>query len=194
MNKDDFASGLINTAHFCQFPPDCYTDGGYGESRRLRVDVAQTGFFAGREFRTFQEFTLTDGQTHVVKVVFNTDTIVFGLDVALLSGQVKVETISGGTGGGSFSTTLPIFARNTMAEAPSPAYSALNVITSGGTVSGGTEIDVLLNKTAANANFAASIGVGAADETGFAAGTYYLKITATGSAQGVLKIRWEERP
>jgi len=194
MKKEDFQSGKIYSAHFCQFPADLFTDGGYGDSRRLRVDVAQTGFFAGHEFRTFQEFSLTDGQTHVVKAVFDVNTIIFGLDVSLISGQVKVETITGGTEGGTFSTTLPIFHKNSMSSVPSPVYSHTNVLSSGGTVTGGTVIDVLLNKTSGNANHAGSIGVGAVDETGFSAGTYYIKITATGSTQGVLKVRWEERP
>lgn len=54
VTKSDFKNGNVNQASFVQLNPDLMTDGGYGESRRVRVDVGQTGFFAGREFRTFK--------------------------------------------------------------------------------------------------------------------------------------------
>jgi hypothetical protein len=46
---------------YAELPLDMCTDGGTGDFRRLRVDVGQTSFFAGREFRTFREFTIPNG-------------------------------------------------------------------------------------------------------------------------------------
>jgi hypothetical protein len=166
------------------------TDGGDGPNRRLRVDVGQTGFFAGREFRTFYEFT-TDT---VFKVVVPINTILWFLGINLLSGEARLETVAGGTEGGTFSTILPIFGRNNMSERPEPFYTPQVVISAGGTHTGGTILDVLRNKTSDNANFAGAVGVNSSDERGVAAATYYFRLTVTGTTSGTLKVNWEERP
>lgn len=183
---------LYNTdkALFVTLPLDLFTDGGDGESRRLRVDPAQTGFFAGREFRTFFEFTGSE----VVKANVPLDVILFSLEVTLLDGEVSVETVVGGTEGGTFDTSLPVIGRNNMASRPTPFYEAQVTLDAGGTHTGGTVLDILLNKTANNANFASSVGSASGDERGIASGTYYFRINTTGQTSGVLKARWEERP
>jgi len=164
-----------------------------GPSQRLRVDVAQTGFFAGREFRTFYEFSLANGASFVIQAVVPIDIILFALETEIISGQLRVETVVGGTPGGTFSTPLPVFHRNTMSEKPQPPVTPQTVLTTGGTHTGGTLLDVFLNKTADNANFASSVGVGTNDERGVGASTYYFRLTATGATVGVFKARWEER-
>lgn len=58
---------------------------------RLRVDVGQTGFFEGREFRTFLEFSASQ----VIRVVVPINVILFNLSVSLTEGEVRVETVSG---------------------------------------------------------------------------------------------------
>lgn len=170
--------------------------GGVGPNQRLRVDVGQTGFFAGREARTFRELAIPTGNTIVVKAVVPLNIILFGLSVFLTDGAVKVETMVGGTEGGTFSETLPIFPRNTMTERPTPFYVPQVVLTAGGTHTGGTVLDVLYAATSGIGSQAASVGVETGDERGVGAGTYYFRITASGSATatGVFKARWEERP
>jgi hypothetical protein len=170
-----------------------WTDGD-GPNRRLRVDSGQTGFFAGREFRTFHALTVAAAGVQVIKAVVPINIILFGLEVVLTSGDVTVETVVGGTEGGSFATPLPILPRNTMTERPAPVYTPQVALSTGGTLTGGTVIDILLNKTADNANFAASVGAGSSDERGIGAGTYYFRMTAGAALTGLLKARWEERP
>lgn len=165
------------------------TDGGNGPNRRLRVDVGQTGFFAGREFRTFYEVTASS----VIQAVVPINIILFGLDLTLLEGEARVETVVGGTPAGTFSTILPIFNRNTMSEVPS-VYTPVVTLTAGGTHTGGVVIDLLSNKTAGNANFASSVGTASGDERGIAGGTYHFRIIVTGTTRGIFKARWEERP
>ena len=70
-------------------------DDEFGESR-LQVDVGQTGFFKGRELRTFHEFSLTSGQTKIIKVVASVDTIVQRFEVDLWTAEMRVELITGG--------------------------------------------------------------------------------------------------
>lgn len=161
---------------------------------RVRVDVGQTGFFEGREFRTFRDLNMSTGTTLVIKAVVPINIILFGLDINLLEGELRVETVAGGTEGGTFSETLPIFARNTTTERPEPLYSPQVVLAAGGTHTGGTILDVLVNKAGANAQQAGSVGVAQNDERGVGAATYYFRLTATGTVRGTFKARWEERP
>lgn len=179
---------------FVSFPLDLMTDAGDGQNRRLRVDPGQTGFFAGKEFRSFYEFDLSDGQTAYIKAVVPIDVILRGVSVNLLEGELRLSTYTGGTEAGTFATPVPTFGRNNMESRPEPFYTRQVALTTGGTHSGGTLLDVLVDKTSDNANFSASVGASNEDERGIAPGTYYFHITATGTTRGVMKARWEERP
>jgi len=175
-----------------KFQDKFYTDDN-GPSARLRVDNGQTGFFAGREFRSFKEFNLTSGQNYVIKVVAAVDTILFDLGISLITGEIKLYTRIGGTEGGTFSETLPVLPRNNMSERPTPLYTAQNVLTAGGTHSGGTTLDLLWTKTVNNSNQASATNTSADSERGVAAGTYYFIVNAVSDSTGVLHARWEER-
>lgn len=171
------------------------TGGGLaGISPRLRVDVGQTGFFAGREFRTFREINLATSAVLVFKLVFPVNTIVWRLGIEITAGDVRVENVSSGTEGGTFSETLPVVPRNAMTERPTPLYTPVNTILTGGTYTGGTVSDVLMAKTAGNSNFADSIGTQEGDERAAPPGTYFVRMTAVEAVTGVFKLRWEERP
>lgn len=158
---------------------------------RLRVDVAQTGFFEGREFRTFREWTTATNGSFVIRVTVPLNVILFDLNVTAEEGSARIETLVGGTVGGSFSETLPAINRNNMTDRP--IYSPQVTMAAGGTHTGGTLLDVLRVKTSGNSNFASSVSSGAGDERGIAPNTYYFRITFTGFI-GVFRAWWEERP
>jgi hypothetical protein len=166
---------------------------GAGDHPRLRVDVAQTGFFSAREARTFYEFTMTDGEERIIKASTPVDIILFAFDAIILSGELKIYTmLDDGAPGGSFSEDLPVFNTNQMASAP--GYVPQATLTTGGTYTGGTVFDLLWLKTSNNINKASGIGTRGGDEFGMAAGDYYIKMQATGAVSGVFKALWEERP
>ena len=167
---------------------------GEGPNARLRVDVGQTGFFAGREARTFHEFSVSNGSTLVVKAVAATNVILMDLTVSLNSGEVKVYTVTGGSEGGSFSTTLPIIPTNSMSSVPQPAYTPQMVITAGGTHTGGTILDELWVDAGLNPAKESTAGDSADSARGVPAGTYYFRINALADAAGIFRARWEERP
>jgi hypothetical protein len=177
-------------------PDKLITDGGIaGDNPRVRVDVGQTGFFDGREFRTFKELNIPGSGSYVVKVVAPINVILFGLIADIEAGHLRMETVVGGTEGGSFSETLPIFKRNNMSTAP--AYTGQVVLTAGGTHTGGTVIDVLRLKTNNISGQASSVGNVEGDERGVAANTYYFRFTnlsASDVITGTFRARWEERP
>ncbi len=182
-------------------PFDLLTDGGNGPSRRLRVDVGQTGFFAGHEFRTFREFATATTATFVVKISVPVNTILFEFHVQGEAGTVRVETLRPGSGiveGGTFSETLPVMSTNTMTEKPQPAYAPQVVLTAGGTLTGdgipgATLLDVSRVKAADNSNFATTVGGEGGAERGVPPAIFYWRFTFTGFI-GVIKSRWEERP
>lgn len=180
-------------AEVVMLPSDLMTDDN-GPNRRLRVDVGQTGFFAGREAYTFYKFTIASGATQVIKAVAPVNTIVeiFGADLLLAS--LDIELRSGGTEGGSFSTALPVFRTNEMTEAP--VYTPQVGMAVGGTHTGGTLHYVLQLVAGAPLNQAHSQTINSENPVGFPAGTYYIKLINTNGAdaKGVFRARWEERP
>lgn len=175
------------------FPSSLVTDVNEGHPR-LRVDVAQTGFFVGREFRTFRRLSIGAGASLVVKAVVPVNIILFSLSLDLVDGWVDVETRVGGTPGGTFSETLPIFRRNTMTTAP--VVVSQTVLTAGGTHTGGTVLDVLAARAAGATAQASSVGAAITNERGIAPNTYHFVLTnpGSGTALGVWSAWWEERP
>lgn len=164
------------------------------EYARLRVDVGQTGFFAGREARTFYEFSIASGASQVIKVVSATDTIVQSFSVETFLAEIRTELVVGGTEGGAFDTALPIFKTNTMSI--SSDYTPQVTMNRGGTHTGGTVVDLLISISGANKNKSVSSGASEDLPQGFAAGTFYIRLTNTdgATASGIFRARWEERP
>jgi hypothetical protein len=164
------------------------------EYARLRVDVGQTGFFAGREARTFYEFSIASGASQVIKVVSATDTVLQSFGVETFLAEIKTELVTGGTEGGTFDTALPIFKTNTMST--SSDYTPQVTMNRGGTHTGGTVVDLLISISGANRNKSVSAGASEDLPQGFAAGTFYIRLTNTdgATASGIFRARWEERP
>lgn len=170
--------------------------------RRYRVDVAQTGFFEGREFRTFKELNIPQGQTVVMRINVPVNTILQSVGITLDAGSVKLRTVSGGTPVGSFASNLPIIAKNTMTGTefpapPLPLYVAQNTINYGATgLTGGVDIDVIRLVVANASGQASSVGAAQDDSRGVGPGTYYwvLENFGNGAATGVFSSFFEERP
>lgn len=170
--------------------------------RRVRVDLAQTGFFEGREFRTFKELSIAAGATLVIRITVPVNTILQHVGLVLDAGSIKLRTVSGGTPAGSFSEALPILSKNNMSGGafpapPLPLYSAQNLLESGGTaLTGGVDIDVLRLVVANASGQASSVGGNQDDARGVGPGTYYWVFNnfGNGTATGVFSSFWEERP
>lgn len=177
-----------------------------GGFQRLRADVSRTGFFEGREFRTYKELNIAASATYVLKIVIPVNIILYGLQALIDAGWLRLAAYTGGAEGGTFSETLPIFACNGMSGGTDDRRSDFNgngtvytrqvIITAGGTHTGGTELDVSRMKTANNSVQAVTIGEAGLDERGVIAGTYYFRFTnlsGTDAITGVFRMRWEER-
>lgn len=175
---------------------DLLTDGGFGPNRRLRVDVGQTGFFAGREFRTFREFDIAAGQSLVLKFIVPINVILEQQGIELDSGSLRITNSVGGTPGGTFAEALPVLGKNNMTERPTPFYLPQVIVAAGGTITGETALDVHRVIAATATAQQSTVGNVVGDERGIAANTYHVEYEnfGTGAATGTLWFIWEERP
>lgn len=164
--------------------------------RRVRVDVAQTGFFEGREFRTFREFSIPSGQSLFIKFSSPVDFILFEQSLTVDAGSVRFTALAGATDATPFDTALPVIGKNRMSVRPEPYYLPTVTVATGGTITGGTIVEVF-RVIAANSNAQhQTVGGAAQTERGLPAGSYHLRIENIGNstATGVYSLFWEERP
>lgn len=169
-------------------------DGTFAE-RQVMADALTVPFFNGKQFRTFFEFNIAPAARVVVKVVVPVNIIIFGFDVDLISGSLRITSAAGGTEGGSFSIPLPALPINGMNDRPTPVPTPFVTLSSGGTLAGETTLDVQLQQVAAQGNQSSTGSIGSGtDFRGLAPGVYYLIFAASvAAAVGVFRLRWIER-
>lgn len=175
--------------------PDLYTSSTEG-FRRLRVDAGQTGFFEGREFRTFYELNIATGSSAYIRFISPVDFIIFEQSLTLDAGGIRFTALTSATPSGTYSVNLPVIGKNRMASRKTPYYTPQATLATGGTATGGTVVE-LFRVVAANATAQQQTVLGAAStERGLPAGTYYLRLENIGNsaATGVYSLIWEERP
>lgn len=141
---------------------------------------ATPGLFRGRCYRAYKEFT---GAT-VLRLVASTPFMLTAQVLFVDTGQARCVVSTGGTPGGTFTTLPTVFNKNGVVVAPAPSA----VLTQGGTVSAGTEREVLrVNAGGGQGAITSLAGV-----RYLPAGTYYISISVTGSTSGMYSIEYEE--
>ena len=175
------------------YPPVKLLTDGDGDYARLRVDVGQTNFFAGREAYTFYEFSIPTGASRTIKVVAPVDTMVHQFSLELDLAAIRLELVVGGTEGGTYATNIPVFKANTMSTASS--YVPQITMSTGGTHTGGTVVDLLTAISGDKLQKSTAATTTEDLPVGFPAGTYYIRLTNTdgATATGIFRARWEER-
>lgn len=165
-------------------------------NRRINVEDANSGFFDGREFRIFKEFSIAAGATYVTKVVVPINAILFAQGIELDAGAIRITNATGGTPGGTFSETLTSIGKNNMTDRPFPFYLPQVVFTAGGTHTGGFIFDIHRITTATATAQQYTVGSATNDERGIAPGTYYVRYEniGVGTATGTFWFIYEERP
>lgn len=164
--------------------------------RRLQVDVSQTGFWEGREFRISYEYSIST-TPRVLKFFSSVDFVLLSQTLSCDAEGVKFQAYREGTEGGTFSTVVPIWRNNFTAEAEATEYTRQAVITTGGTFTpSGSSVETIRILTSNATAQRSSVGGSAIKERGLAAGTYYLMLSnllGSGTATGVFDLIWEER-
>lgn len=169
---------------------------------RLRVDVGQTGFWEGREFRVNQPISIPAANTDgfVIKFVSPVNFILQLQSFVVRQDGLRFEAYRSGQGveGGTFTASDYLEQNNAMDD--TPAYTPQITIFDGGTFTpnGGEIPKEVVEVLAANATAQrTSVGGSAVKERGLPPGTYYLKFTnlnATGTTIGIYNLIYEERP
>ncbi len=172
-------------------PRELITGTGVVPKPRMRVDVGQTAFFEGRQFRTFHELNIASSTSLFGRFITTTDVIVVKREIVVVQGNLRFALSQGGTPSGTW-TAKTVFPLNTMSERPAPEYTVQSQASFGGSLTGQTELDLVILETGTNQ--AVSV-TNVADEVGLAAGTYYVEIRNTGATalRGLYTVVWEER-
>lgn len=169
-----------------------------GPWARFRVDLAQTSFFTGRQFRIFKELSLTSGTPYVIRVARPTcNAVLLGLTLDAYNGQIRLEMVRGGTEGGTWEPVPEVFPVNEMTANTKPdVYNTQLVISSGGTHTGGTLWDFIELAAATNPQQGSTIGGAVPDERGVpmaSVGYYRFTTNSVGTIRGKFALRWEDR-
>lgn len=177
------------------YPPKLLMTDNDGAYARLRVDVGQTGFFAGREFLTFHEFSIPSGQSITIRATALNDVYLQKFIVDLWTAELRIEFYAGGTSTGTYNVALPVLRSNTTTGIDE-TYTSQTTLDTGGSFTGGTLVDLIQLFAVSNPAKGSAVEGGGDDVLGFAAGVYHIKLTNINSvnANGVFKARWEERP
>lgn len=164
-------------------------------TKRIRVDQGQTSFWQGKQFRTFQELDIPAGASHTIRITVGVNTILKSLSLNILTGDAKLSIIGSGVSGGTYSTILPVIRKNSMTT--TPVVPSQNTIASGGSVTGGTLLDIVRIVAAEGQGNRKEASVGGVqdDERAVGPGVFFYKIEAVGSipVTGVINLFWEER-
>lgn len=168
---------------------------------RLQVDVGSTGFFDGREFRYFNEFSIPTGSSVFIRVTVVDDGIILKRqDIGVDTGAVRFRawrnaTVSGATWNPPLSPLSGIFNNNNLPSAPSYAKKTIIESSTEGTISGGTVAEVKRVRSAGATAQRVSVGDSVAMERGIAPGVYDLEFenVSNDTATGVFNLIFEER-
>lgn len=174
------------------YPPVKLMTDGDGDHARLRVDVGQTGFWAGKEFRTFYEFSITSGAQMVIRATVPVNIILFDTRLTIDQSKLRLDLMAGGTEGGTW-TSVPVFRKNNMST--TPVFTPNVQIHTGGTHTGGVRIDCARMVSSGVGHTAITVGGQISDERGVSPGTYYYVFNNIDgvTATGVFSAFWEER-
>ena len=171
--------------------------------RRVRVDVAQTGLFEGREFRLVRKVSIPAATPLVIRFTSAVDFILFEQDLNVTEGDIEFRAWrdTQGTAGGTFAGSFPVIGKNISGfyrEYSGARYASQVTINHGGTFTptdAEAYVDYDRAKTSSSTAQRTSVQGGNDSARYLAAGTYYLVFNSLdGTSVGRIALAWEERP
>ncbi|MDQ8050734.1 hypothetical protein [Luteibacter sp.] len=177
-------------------PTDVLTSSALGV-RRVQVDIGQTGFFAGREFRAFRELTIT-ATPLVIRVVVPgalKGINIQDMHLTCWQGSIALRAWRLGTPGGTW-TSVPVWPNNAIPDVP--GYVGQVTIDQGGTLTTPSQqSDALIAYANESGKSSVTSLAGLHGERGLGPGTYYMEFSrlpgTTVDGMGVFTAVWEER-
>lgn len=158
----------------------------------VRVDEGSTGFFEGRQFRTFIDLNIPKGGTLWMRFTIGTNFTLHDQRVSLESGAVRWSAVAG-TSSSPGPWAPSIFRpRNQMTNRPTPFYvstASIETSNTAGAAVGGADVDVMRVSAAGSRTQNAGL-------RGLPTGVYHVKMTNTSKEDvvGVYDWWWEEIP
>jgi len=159
---------------------------------RNKTEQGSTAFAEGRSFRAYFSGELADGEVRTFEIETPIDIDVTSIALNVDAGEVEYQNQVIPTTVGGFVDLLPFFRLNSRTDVTEPAYTARTIIRTGGTISGGVEIDRAVVRTGTN-NQRASIIEEAQSRRGASPGTYYISLVGgANNTKYTLYATWEE--
>lgn len=188
----------VTEGYFPGIPVDVLTSSGTPGVRRVQVDIGQTGFFAGREFRSFRELAIT-ATPLVVRVIVPAGLkgiILQDVQLSCYQGSIQMRSYRVATPGGSWAS-VPVWPNNGIPDVA--GYVGQVTVEQGGTITSPSQqsdtIVAYANETGKSSTTTVS---GLHGERGLPPGTYYLEFSrlsdTTVDGLGIFSAIWEERP
>jgi len=181
-------------------------DGTHAQRVSSSTDPGMAGFYRGREFRSFYEFSTTAGtqipanNRVLFKFVLGANMLLEAVELSIDDGQVRVSSHTGGVITGTFSATPPIIPANSMTGAP--AYTSLTTITAtpaglaaAVNITGSSVRDVVRVKTPSGGGASNSETSTVDSVRGLPGGaTFHILVenNGSGAVEGTLRLRWQE--
>lgn len=153
------------------------------------------GFQRGVQFRTYYEFSIASGQSVYIKHTAPVEFYVLNQRLTVDAGSIRLSLYNGASDATAFTNNLTISGMNRSVERGSgPYYVVQSTITTGGTISGGTVVDVARVVTATSTAAQVTIGGATNLPRALPAGSYHQRLEnfGVGTATGVYYIDWEE--
>jgi hypothetical protein len=156
----------------------------------MQVAPLGDGFWQGRQFRAYKEFTLAAGASLTLRVVASKPFILQAQDLYTEEGSCRAVVRALGTPSGAWSTLSTVNPKFRIGMEPVSTI----VLSEGGTYTGGQEREVLRGASATGgATKLSSAGSSLAGWRGLPASTFYITITAgADGCIGIYSIEWED--
>lgn len=151
----------------------------------LLTDSVSPGLWAGNTFRVYKEFAANT----VVRFIADTPFALDAQSLIVLEGEARLEIVTGGTPGGSWTPIPTHFNKKLIGTPVAPTF----VIEFGGTHTGGNEREVLLAKGGVGGNASSSESLSQGKRL-LPAGTYYMRIIVSGTTRGMHAIEYDKLP
>ena len=152
----------------------------------MLVQMQSMGFWRGKQFRAYREFSLAGAGTLTLRFVCAKDFLLTSQSLYVDDGAARLVVSTGGTPAGSWVAVPTVNAMFRIGIDPVTS----NILTSGGSVTGGTEREVLRSDSGGGAGIGFDNRISGV--RGLPAGTYYFTITATGTTTGMYSFEYEE--
>ena len=149
------------------------------------VDNVAPGLWEGHAFRAYTEFNANT----VVRFVADTPFALDAQSLLALEGEARVVIVTGGTPGGSFTAVPTHFNKKLIGTPIAPTFT----VGIGGTHTGGNEREVLMVK-AGTGGQAVAVQTLSQGKRLLPAGTYYMRITVTGTTRGMYALEYDQLP